>query len=149
MKKRGVTLLETVVAMFLLTIITGAAFTLCSRMVVQTDRAETKFRAQSSCNDVIECFKVVSAPKAKITESEDKFLSALQFVAKNASRKDVTSDDSENATVVGYQYIVTYGADYTVYASVSFVLPDYIQIQAKTVDGSAILYQTEYRRATL
>lgn len=147
MKKRGVTLLETVVAMFLLTIITGAAFTLCSRMVVQTDRAETKFRAQSSCNDVIECFKVVSVKEAEL--AEDKFLSALQFVAKNASRKDVTSDGTENTEVVGYQYIVTYGADYTVYASVSFVLPDYIQIQAKTVDGSAILYQTEYRRATL
>lgn len=148
MKKRGVTLLETVVAMFLLTIITGAAFTLCSRMVVQTDRAETKFRAQSSCNDVIECFKVVSVKETEL-ENDDEFLSALQFVAKNASRKDVTSDDSENAGVVGYQYIVTYGADYTVYASVSFVSPDFIQIQAKTVDGSAILYQTEYRRATL
>lgn len=140
MKRRGVTLLETVVAMFLLTIITSSAFGLCSRMVVQTDRAETKYRAQSSCGDVIECLKVVETPSPQLTEEQtDKFLDALKFVRGNASSKLVTDED-ENT--IGYEYMLTY-ADYVVTATVKFAAPHRIEVVAKTLDGN-VLYQTQY-----
>lgn len=140
MKRRGVTLLETVVAMLLLTIITSSAFGLCSRMVVQTDRAETKYRAQSSCGDVIECLKVVETPSPQLTEEQtDKFLDALKFVRGNASSKLVTDED-ENT--IGYEYMLTY-ADYVVTATVKFADSHRIEVVAKTLDGN-VLYQTQY-----
>lgn len=139
MKRRGVTLLETVVAMFLLTIITSSAFGLCSRMVVQTDRAETKYRAQSSCGDVIECFKVVEVPSSSLTEETDEFLNALKFVRENASSK-LAIDEEENT--IGYEYMLTY-TDYVVTATVKFDEPHRIDVVAKTLDGN-VLYQTEY-----
>ncbi len=140
MKRRGVTLLETVVAMFLLTIITSSAFGLCSGMVVQTDRAETKYRAQSSCGDVIECLKVVETPSSQLTEGQtDKFLDALKFVRGNASSK-LATDENENT--IGYEYMLTY-ADYVVTATVKFANPHRIEVVAKTLDGN-VLYQTQY-----
>lgn len=140
MKRRGVTLLETVVAMFLLTIITSSAFGLCSGMVVQTDRAETKYRAQSSCGDVIECLKVVEVPSSQLAEEQtDKFLDALKFVRGNASSKLVTDED-ENT--IGYEYMLTY-ADYVVTATVKFADSHRIEVVAKTLDGT-VLYQTQY-----
>ena len=140
MKRRGVTLLETVVAMFLLTIITSSAFGLCSGMVVQTDRAETKYRAQSSCGDVIECLKVVETPSSQLTEEKtDKFLDALKFVRENASSK-LATDENENT--IGYEYMLTY-ADYVVTATVKFADSHRIEVVAKTLDGN-VLYQTQY-----
>lgn len=139
MKKRGVTLLETVVAMLLLTIITSSAFGLCSRMVVQTDRAETKYRAQSSCGDVIECFKVVEVPSPQLTEEEDEFLNALKFVRKNAESK-LATDEEEN--IIGYEYVLTY-TDYVVTATVKFADTHRIEVVAKTLDGN-VLYQMQY-----
>lgn len=139
MKKRGVTLLETVVAMLLLTIITSSAFGLCSRMVVQTDRAETKYRAQSSCGDVIECFKVVEVPSPQLTEEEDEFLNALKFVMKNAESK-LATDEEEN--IIGYEYMLTY-TDYVVTATVKFADTHRIEVVAKTLDGN-VLYQMQY-----
>lgn len=140
MKRRGVTLLETVVAMFLLTIITSSAFGLCSRMVVQTDRAETKYRAQSSCGDVIECFKVVEVPSSPLTEGQpDVFLNALKFVRENASSSFAT-DEEENT--IGYEYMLTY-SDYVVTAIVKFDESHRIEVVAKTLDGN-VLYQTQY-----
>lgn len=141
MKRRGVTLLETVVAMFLLTIITSSAFGLCSRMVVQTDRAETKYRAQSSCGDVIECFKVVEVPSSQLTEGQpDKFLTALTFVRGNKSPVRLAIEEEENT--IGYEYMLTY-TDYVVTATVKFAESHRIEVVAKTLDGN-VLYQTEY-----
>lgn len=140
MKRRGVTLLETVVAMFLLTIITSSTFGLCSRMVVQTDRAETKYRAQSSCGDVIECFKVVEVPSSPLTEEQtDEFLNALKFVQGNAI-SNLATDEEENT--IGYEYRLTY-TDYVVTATVKFAESHRIEVVAKTLDGN-VLYQTEY-----
>ena len=56
--KRGVTLLETVIALFLLTIITGGAFALCSSSASAVSQSSTKFAAVQACDDVVECYKV-------------------------------------------------------------------------------------------
>lgn len=55
--KRGVTLLETVIALFLLTIITGGAFALCSSSASAVSQSSTKFAAVQACDDVVECYK--------------------------------------------------------------------------------------------
>ena len=56
--KRGVTLLETVMAMLLLTIITGTAFVVCSRAANSVSQSALEFRAVNACEDVAECFKL-------------------------------------------------------------------------------------------
>lgn len=55
--KRGVTLLETVIALFLLTVITGGAFALCSSSASAVSQSSTKFAAVQACDDVVECYK--------------------------------------------------------------------------------------------
>lgn len=55
--KRGVTLLETVIALFLLTVITGGAFALCSSSASAVSQSSTKFAAVQTCDDVVECYK--------------------------------------------------------------------------------------------
>ena len=55
--KRGVTLLETVIALFLLTIITGGAFALCSSSASAVSQSSTAFAAVQTCDDVVECYK--------------------------------------------------------------------------------------------
>lgn len=59
--KRGVTLLETVIALFLLTIITGGAFALCSSSASAVSQSSTKFAAVQACEDVVECYKATDA----------------------------------------------------------------------------------------
>ena len=59
--KRGVTLLETVIALFLLTIITGGAFALCSRSASAVSQSSTEFAAAQACEDVVECYKATDA----------------------------------------------------------------------------------------
>lgn len=55
--KHGVTLLETVIALFLLTVITGGAFALCSSSASAVSQSSTKFAAVQTCDDVVECYK--------------------------------------------------------------------------------------------
>lgn len=55
--KRGVTLLETVIALFLLTVITGGAFALCSSSASAVSQSSTEFAAVQACEDVVECYK--------------------------------------------------------------------------------------------
>lgn len=55
--KRGVTLLETVIALFLLTVITGGAFALCSSSASAVSQSSTEFAAVQTCDDVVECYK--------------------------------------------------------------------------------------------
>ncbi len=98
MKRRGVTLVETVIAMFLITVLTAGAFTLCSTAVVRVDRVEKQFRAQSACKDVIECYKVTESVS---TELENK----LKIV-------------NSNAKLAESGYVLTY-ADFNVVASLS------------------------------
>lgn len=59
--KRGVTLLETVMAMLLLTIITGTAFVVCSRAANSVSQSALEFRAVNACEDVAECFKLADS----------------------------------------------------------------------------------------
>ena len=62
--KRGVTLLETVMAMLLLTIITGTAFVVCSRAANSVSQSALEFRAVNACEDVAECFKLADSYSA-------------------------------------------------------------------------------------
>lgn len=55
--KRGVTLLETVIALFLLTVITGGAFALCSSSASAVSQSSAEFAAVQACEDVVECYK--------------------------------------------------------------------------------------------
>ena len=59
--KRGVTLLETVMAMLLLTIITGTAFVLCSRAANSVGESVVEFNAVNACEDVVRCFEVADS----------------------------------------------------------------------------------------
>lgn len=59
--KRGVTLLETVIALFLLTVITGGAFALCSSSASAVSQSSTKFAAVQTCDDVVECYKATDS----------------------------------------------------------------------------------------
>lgn len=56
-KHRGVTLLETVVAMLLLTIITGSAFTVCSSAATSVGTTVKDFDALVDCENIVTCFK--------------------------------------------------------------------------------------------
>lgn len=56
-KRRGVTLLETVVAMLLLTIITGSAFTVCSSAATSVGTTVKDFDALVDCENIVTCFK--------------------------------------------------------------------------------------------
>lgn len=59
--KRGVTLLETVIAMLLLTVITGTAFILCSRAANSVGESVVEFNAVNACEDVVRCFEVADS----------------------------------------------------------------------------------------
>lgn len=58
--RRGVTLLETVIAMLLLTIITGTAFTVCSSAATSVARTGKEFAVINFCEDVVEYYKAAS-----------------------------------------------------------------------------------------
>ena len=62
--KRGVTLLETVIAMLLLTIITGTAFTVCSSAATSVARTGKEFAVVNFCQDVVEYYKAASDKSA-------------------------------------------------------------------------------------
>lgn len=62
--RRGVTLLETVIAMLLLTIITGTAFTVCSSAATSVARTGKEFAVVNFCEDVVEYYKAASDKSA-------------------------------------------------------------------------------------
>lgn len=62
--RRGVTLLETVIAMLLLTIITGTAFTVCSSEATSVARTGKEFAVINFCEDVVEYYKAASDKSA-------------------------------------------------------------------------------------
>ena len=62
--RRGVTLLETVIAMLLLTIITGTAFTVCSSAATSVARTGKEFAVINFCEDVVEYYKAASDKSA-------------------------------------------------------------------------------------
>ena len=62
--RRGVTLLETVIAMLLLTIITGTAFTVCSSAATSVARTDKEFAVINFCEDVVEYYKAASDKSA-------------------------------------------------------------------------------------
>ena len=62
--RRGVTLLETVIAMLLLTIITGTAFTVCNSAATSVARTGKEFAVINFCEDVVEYYKAASDKSA-------------------------------------------------------------------------------------
>ena len=64
--RRGVTLLETVIAMLLLTIITGTAFAVCSSAATSVARTGKEFAVINFCEDVVEYYKAASDKSALI-----------------------------------------------------------------------------------
>lgn len=62
--RRGVTLLETVIAMLLLTIITGTAFIVCSSAATSVARTGKEFAVINFCEDVVEYYKAASDKSA-------------------------------------------------------------------------------------
>lgn len=137
-KRKGVTLLETVIAMFLITIITGGAFGVCSQAAVIIHNAVDKFDAQYACEDYIECFKAAST----FSQFED-LLHNVAGQSKHTSSDDsllhtYTIDYDNFAVTVQFSRTNTSAQDlYRQQASVS--------VSAKSTDGKE-LYQNTYSK---
>ena len=96
--RRGVTLLETVIAMLLLTIITGTAFTVCSSAATSVARTGKEFAVINFCGDVVEYYKAAS----------DK--SAFDLLLGNVCPYDFTYAATDDGTTDESTLVFTLGA---------------------------------------
>lgn len=95
--RRGVTLLETVIAMLLLTIITGTAFTVCSSAATSVTRTGKEFAVINFCEDVVEYYKAASDKSAF-----DLFLgNVCPYDFTYAATDDGTTDESTLVFTLG------------------------------------------------
>lgn len=95
--RRGVTLLETVIAMLLLTIITGTAFTVCSSAATSVARMGKEFAVVNFCEDVVEYYKAASDKAAF-----DRLLgNVCPYYFTYAAADDGTTDESTLVFTLG------------------------------------------------
>lgn len=112
--KRGVTLLETVIALFLLTIITGGAFALCSSSASAVSQSSIKFAAVQACDDVVECYKA--------TDNKTQFELLLRACGYdfNYGTNTVTGTDGQQTTTENLNKLTlkTFADGYFVYVTI-------------------------------
>lgn len=148
--KRGVTLLETVIALFLLTIITGGAFALCSSSASAVSQSSTKFVAVQACDDVVECYKA--------TDDKAQFELLLRACGYdfNYGTNTVTGTDGQQTTTEnenkltlktftdGYFVYVTIGSDGATEA-IDDLQGVTLTVEARSLVGKT-LYTTTYTK---
>ena len=112
--KRGVTLLETVIALFLLTIITGGAFALCSSSASAVSQSSTKFAAVQACDDVVECYKATD------TKTQFELLLRACGYDSNYGTNTVSGEDGQQTTTENLNKLTlkTFADGYFVYVTI-------------------------------
>lgn len=147
--KRGVTLLETVIALFLLTVITGGAFALCSSSASAVSQSSTKFAAIQTCDDVVECYKA--------TDNKTQFELLLRACGYdfNYGTNTVTEEDGQQTTTENTNKLTlkTFADGYFVYVMLGDGATEAINdlqgvtltVEAKSLVGKT-LYTTTYTK---
>ena len=147
--KRGVTLLETVIALFLLTIITGGAFALCSSSASAVSQSSTKFAAVQACDDVVECYKA--------TDNKTRFELLLRACGYdfNYGTNTVSGEDGQQTTTENLNKLTlkTFADGYFVYVILGDGATEAIDdlqgvtltVEAKSLVGKT-LYITTYTK---
>lgn len=140
--KRGVTLLETVMAMLLLTIITGTAFVVCSRAANSVSQSALEFRAVNACEDVAECFKLAdsySAFKALLIAGGYEFTYATDSSSGEQTQTNPNKLFFNKSAVNGYfMYAELSGADNWKTATVT--------VYATKIGSAKRVYTTTYTK---
>lgn len=147
--KRGVTLLETVIALFLLTVITGGAFALCSSSASAVSQSSTKFAAVQTCDDVVECYKA--------TDNKTQFELLLRACGYdfNYGANTVSEEDGQQTTTENTNKLTlkTFADGYFVYVMLGDGATEAINdlqgvtltVEAKSLVGKT-LYTTTYTK---
>ena len=147
--KRGVTLLETVIALFLLTVITGGAFALCSSSASAVSQSSTKFAAVQTCDDVVECYKA--------TDNKTQFELLLRACGYdfNYGANTVSEEDGQQTTTENTNKLTlkTFADGYFVYVMLGDGATEAIgdlqgvtlTVEAKSLVGKT-LYTTTYTK---
>ncbi len=147
--KRGVTLLETVIALFLLTVITGGAFALCSSSASAVSQSSTEFAAVQTCDDVVECYKA--------TDNKTQFELLLRACGYdfNYGANTVTEEDGQQTTTENTNKLTlkTFADGYFVYVMLGDGATEAINdlqgvtltVEAKSLVGKT-LYTTTYTK---
>ena len=147
--KRGVTLLETVIALFLLTVITGGAFALCSSSASAVSQSSTKFAAVQACDDVVECYKA--------TDDKTQFELLLRACGYdfNYGTNTVSGEDGQQTTTENLNKLTlkTFADGYFVYVMLGDGATEAINdlqgvtltVEAKSLVGKT-LYTTTYTK---
>ncbi len=148
--KRGVTLLETVIALFLLTVITGGAFALCSSSASAVSQSSTEFAAVQTCDDVVECYKA--------TDNKTQFELLLRacgydfsYGANTVSGEEGQQTTTENTNKLtlktfadGYFVYVTIGSD-SATGNIDVFNGTTLTVEAKSLVGKT-LYTATYTK---
>ena len=147
--KRGVTLLETVIALFLLTVITGGAFALCSSSASAVSQSSTKFAAVQACDDVVECYKA--------TDNKTQFELLLRACGYdfNYGTNTVSGEDGQQTTTENLNKLTlkTFADGYFVYVMLGDGATEAINdlqgvtltVEARSLVGKT-LYTTTYTK---
>lgn len=147
--KRGVTLLETVIALFLLTIITGGAFALCSSSASAVSQSSTEFAAVQTCDDVVECYKA--------TDNKTQFELLLRACGYdfNYGANTVSGEDGQQTTTENLNKLTlkTFADGYFVYVMLGDGATEAINdlqgvtltVEARSLVGKT-LYTTTYTK---
>lgn len=141
--KRGVTLLETVIALFLLTVITGGAFALCSSSASAVSQSSTEFAAVQTCDDVVECYKA--------TDSKTQFELLLRACGYdfNYGANTVSEEDGQQTTTENLNKLTlkTFADGYFVYVMLgdgATEAIDDLQGVTLTVEAKSLVGKTLY-----
>lgn len=141
--KRGVTLLETVIALFLLTVITGGAFALCSSSASAVSQSSTEFAAVQTCDDVVECYKA--------TDNKTKFELLLRACGYdfNYGANTVSGEDGQQITTENLNKLTlkTFADGYFVYVMLgdgATEAIDDLQGVTLTVEAKSLVGKTLY-----
>ena len=108
-KSRGVSLIETVIAITLVTIFSLAAISVSTMASSQTAKSMHSFAAASLCNDVRQCFSVTNTP--------DELLAALNACGDQYKAENIVKSDNANAVTFKIDrgvFFVTVKASYGV-----------------------------------
>ena len=147
--KRGVTLLETVIALFLLTIITGGAFALCSSSASAVSQSSTEFAAVQACEDVVECYKAAD------TKAQFELLLRACGYDFNYGTNTVSGEDGQQTTTENTNKLTlkTFADGYFVYVMLGDGATEAIDdlqgvtltVEARSLVGKT-LYTTTYTK---
>ena len=147
--KRGVTLLETVIALFLLTIITGCAFALCSSSASAVSQSSTEFAAVQACEDVVECYKATD------TKAQFELLLRACGYDFNYGTNTVSGEDGQQTTTENLNKLTlkTFADGYFVYVMLGDGATEAIDdlqgvtltVEARSLVGKT-LYTTTYTK---